>query len=138
MGDEDKAAFYAPSPEECKQLAPHISRLAPRAEKLLDVPIWVHDAIVTSDDTVGLLMLVVSYLSRTGLLDKMVPGVIRTFSRKDKQGARPGQNIGSVQSQYNGNSNGNDPRAAFDPRNPEGYVPIDQINGLGGIGGQYS
>lgn len=72
MRDWDKARLYALSPEECHELAGPASNVFSRFEKLFDIPDWVHEVIVSSDDTVTMLYVMVGYLERTGLLDKII------------------------------------------------------------------
>ena len=81
--DIEKAEFYAPTPDECKELAPHVARLAPRIEGWLNVPTWGHDLLVTSDDTISLITLVAAYLDRTGLIDKAIPGVTKLIKKEN-------------------------------------------------------
>jgi hypothetical protein len=72
MRDWDKARLYALSPDECHELAGPASNVFARFEKLFDVPDWIHEVIVSSDDTVTILYVLVGYLERTGLLDKII------------------------------------------------------------------
>ena len=73
MAELSQAQFYAPSPQECHSLAEPMSRLMPRIESLFNVPKWAHDALVSADDVVTLGMVLMSYLSRIGVLEKMLP-----------------------------------------------------------------
>jgi hypothetical protein len=120
-GDEERAEFYAPNKEECKQLAPHVARIAPKVEEWLKIPQQVHDLIVTSDDSFSLLLVVVGYLKRTGLLGQMIPGFVgRIYKRTEERNMQNGVDI-----QQNGNGN-----HTGQPEQPTEWQ-------IYGIGGQY-
>jgi hypothetical protein len=70
--DWDKARLYALSPDECHELAGPGSNVFSRFEKLFDVPDWIHEVVVSSDDTITIMYVLVEYLNRTGLLDKII------------------------------------------------------------------
>lgn len=72
LRDWDRATHYALNPEECHELAPAAANVVSRFERIFDVPDWIHEVIVSSDDTVTILYVLIGYLERTGLLDKII------------------------------------------------------------------
>lgn len=72
LADFDSAVFYAPTPEECKDLAPPAARMLAK----LDVPDFVHAGLVNSGDTVAIGMVLVGYLDRIGILEKIIPAFV--------------------------------------------------------------
>jgi hypothetical protein len=99
MSDLDKATFYAPTPSECREFAPHGARIAAKIESLLKVPEWVHEALMTSDDITSLAMLVVSYLDRIGKLPSFASKVKKTVN---EQVTRPDEPIPATGANLNG------------------------------------
>lgn len=73
----DRATFYAPQPDECHAMAPHMARIMPRIEdalnKLLHLPNWTHSVLISSDSTIQVGFILMGYLDRVGLLDKVAP-----------------------------------------------------------------
>jgi len=133
LRDWDKAAFYALSPDECQQLAPHAARLAPKIEDNLHVPKWVHDAIVTSDDTVALISLAIGYLSRIGVLDKVVPQIVKAFTPpRREQHEQSTSNTSKVSPEQNGHATGqfSKPGGGVVAYNPS-RVDITKVPGIG-------
>ena len=84
MADLDRASFFAPTPEECEEIAPHAARLAVKVEGWLNVPSWAHDAIVSSDDVVSIGLILVGYLDRIGVLTKIKPYFMRAAQPKQR------------------------------------------------------
>jgi hypothetical protein len=129
LADLDKAVFYAPSPEECHELAPHLARMGPKVEDWFRAPKWLHDAIVTSDDTFTVGMVLVGYLDRIGVLEKLLPWFQGTARKvKNLNESKPETSTGSVQPGNNG--------AVPGPDTTRNFVPLDQL-GVQGIGYQY-
>lgn len=128
MRDIDKAAFYAPNPEECSAIAPHAARVVDRLSKLLNIPDVVHEVVTTSDDSVLLMYAVTGYLDRIGVLDKILPVFSGLFRGRDV--------IEPVQSN-NGKLHATDPRGSR-RSNPAATteptingIPVSSIPGLG-------
>lgn len=124
MADLEKAVFYAPSPSECKELAPHLARIGPKAEDLLHLPKWAHEAIVTSDSTFTVGMVLAGYLDRIGVLEKLLPWMTSWVERSRKlseQQTKPETSTGNISS--NGAGGGVDQQ----------YPTLDQL-GVTGIG----
>lgn len=94
----ERAVFYAPTPAECHELAPHLAHLGPKLEDLVHLPKWVHTAIVTSDDTVTIGMVMMGYLDRIGVLDKMAPWFsgVGEKARNGYEQAHSDSGVGSV------------------------------------------
>jgi hypothetical protein len=124
MADLEKAVFYAPSPSECKELAPHLARIGPKAEDLLHLPKWAHEAIVTSDSTFTVGMVLVGYLDRIGVLEKIMPWMTSWVERSRKlseQQTKPETSTGNISA--NGVGGGVDQQ----------FPTLDQL-GVTGIG----
>lgn len=100
--DMDKAAFYAPSPEECSTAAPSLARIFARVFGDRKVPTWAYNAFVLSDDTTTLLTVLASYLDRVGLMKQYAPLFVRMFMRGNYN-AKPARNDAKV-SPTNGSS----------------------------------
>lgn len=130
LADLDKAVFYAPSPDECHELAPHLARLGPKVEDWFRAPRWLHDAIVTSDDTFTVGMVLVGYLDRVGLLEKLLPWFQGTAKKVSKMN-EPQPETSASQVQQNGTG------GAPGPDTTRNFVPLDQLDIRGGIGFQY-
>jgi hypothetical protein len=126
MADIDKAIFYAPTPEECKEVAPHIARVMPRVEKLLHVPKVVHEAIVTSDSTFTVGMVAVGYLDRIGVLEKILP-FVKSWASRSRQLRDQQTSPGTVPVSNNG--------AAPGPDTTRQFPSLEQLN-INGIGAQ--
>jgi hypothetical protein len=94
LADLEKASFYAPTPEECEELAPHAARLATKVEDFLNIPAWAHSAIMASDDVISIGLIVVGYLDRIGMLVKIKPYFMNSMRRRSNETARSN---GSVQ-----------------------------------------
>jgi hypothetical protein len=103
MADLDKASFYAPSPEECEELAPHAARLFVRIEDALHLPKWAHSALTNSDDVISIGLLVVGYLDRIGVLKNIMPYFLNAAKPKVNVNGYQ-QNNGSVQQGRNDNT----------------------------------
>jgi hypothetical protein len=129
LADLDKAVFYAPSPDECHELAPHLARLGPKVEDWFHAPKWLHDAIVTSDDTFTVGMVLVGYLDRIGVLEKLLPWFQGTAKKvRNLNGTEPETSASSVQQNGNGGVPG--------PDTTKSFVPLEQL-GVQGLGAQY-
>ncbi len=126
-GDWDKAAFYAFTPEECKALAPHVAKIAPKIEDYLHVPKVVHDAIVNADDTVALLSIMLGYLTRIGVMDRILPQVVRVIRTERKQNEQSARDTEKVPT-----SGSNGYRQSYNSADQEGHVDISRVPGLGG------
>ena len=98
--DFDKASFYAPSPDECQAIAPHLSKIAPKIEAWLHVPEQVHDGIMMSDNIVAFSSIVIAYLNRTHLDEKIAGSVFKKVEKK--QHDRRSEVVQPVQSNNNG------------------------------------
>lgn len=96
--DWDKARLYALSPDECHELAGPAANVMSRFERLFDIPDWIHEALVSSDDTITILYVLVGYLERTGILDK----IIHFQLPKGKPNVDPGNIEGVSNDQQNG------------------------------------
>lgn len=129
----ERAVFYAPTPAECHELAPHLSRIGVKLEDLVSVPRWVHTAIVTSDDTVAVGMIMMGYLDRIGVLDKIAPWFTGAAGkmRNGVEQAHSDAGLGSVPTP--------EERAAESLRTNgyRGNKPID-ISTVRGLGAQYA
>lgn len=107
----EKATFYAPNPEECAAIAPHMARIMPRLEDAVDrivkLPSWAHDVAVSSDAMVQVGFITMGYLDRIGVLEKIAPVITgrfrqgteqaresarRTSTIPDNGGGEPGEN----------------------------------------------
>jgi hypothetical protein len=102
--DLDKASFYAPSPEECQTAALPLSKIATRVESWLNVPTWMHDVVVSTDDVVTLGMVAMSYLDRIGYLNKLAPyfsGAAARMRKMNVEAKSPGTHA-PVQPSSNG------------------------------------
>jgi len=140
--DMDKAAFYAFTPEECNELAPHIARLAPKVEEILHTPEWAHNAMVTSSDSIGLLTFAIGYLDRVGALEKMGSSIWagpKLWQRKGQH--NNGQPTGSTLpvSQGEPTNNTHNEQPGNNPVNIGTYRRPGDFSGLAalGIGSQY-
>jgi hypothetical protein len=127
MADIDKAVFYAPTPEECREVAPHLARVMPKVEDLVHMPKVIHEAIVTSDSTFTVGMVTVGYLDRIGVLEKILPWV-KSWASRTRELSGKQTNPGTVPVSNNG--------AAPGPDDSRQFVPVDQL-GVVGIGEQY-
>ena len=148
MADLQKATFYAPSPTECHDLAPHLARLGPKVEDIFHLPRWVHEVVVTSDDTFTVGMVLVGYLDRIGALEKLIPwftgaaSKVRRITNEQSQSEagpipiRPDLN-GNARTVGNGPFPGDDfSRPAVDPRTAYS-APVD-LSTVRGLGEQWS
>jgi hypothetical protein len=142
MADLEKASFYAPSPAECHELAPHIARLGVKIEDLLKLPKWAHDIVVTSDDTFVVGMVVVGYLDRIGFLQKIGPWARKQSDqvrarRSSREYTQPKASNVPVQPGVNGRVRSGDEYSNPAIRPDEQFhVPLDQL-GIFGVGEQY-
>jgi len=140
MADLEKASFYAPSPTECHDLAPHLARVGPKVEDLLHLPKWVHEVAITSDDTFTVGMIMVGYLDRIGMLEKLMPWFTGAASKVRKVNQREAQSNGNnvpVQPEWatnNGSGNGHYTQPASN--GTERRIP-DDISTIPGIGAQW-
>lgn len=132
MADLEKAVFYAPSPDECHELAPHLARLGPKVEDWFRLPKWAHDVVVTSDDTFTIGMVLVGYLDRIGVLEKLVPWFTGAASKVKKLNDQPKSQGGATEVQPTNGAEGR--MAGAGDRN---FVPLNQL-GVVGLGEQYS
>ena len=127
--DLDKAAFYAPNPEECAGIAPHAARIVDRFSKWAHIPSEIHDIITTSDDSLALAYVVTGYLHRIGVLEQLGPTFFGMFNR--------GAAIAKPDKQVTGD-NGKIPTPIFSQRtdpvssvSTNGAIPVTSIPGLG-------
>jgi len=124
--DLEKAAFYAPNPEECIGIAPHAARVVDRFSKWAHVPEEIHEFIITSDDSLALGYVVTGYLHRIGVLEQLGPTFFGLFQR-GKHVTEPekvfNEHTKPIPTPIFGNtkpsSNGNSP------------IPVTSIPGLG-------
>lgn len=113
FGDTDKAVFYAPTPDECKELAPHAARIFTKFEDMVKLPKWAHDTITMSDSVVSLGMVVLGYLDRIGTLPQ-IRKYFTSSTRKanNEQSARRNTTIqvqnGTASNNRNGHGEGID------------------------------
>lgn len=143
MADLEKATFYAPSPQECHDLAPHLARLGPKVEDIFHLPRWIHEVVVTSDDTFTVGMVIVGYLDRIGALEKLLPWftgaaskVRRINNEQSKSEAGPipiRPDLNGARTVGNGPFPGDDySRPAVDPRTVySAPVDLSTVQGLG-------
>jgi hypothetical protein len=142
MADLEKASFYAPSPSECHDMAPHLARVGPKVEDLLRLPKWVHEVAITSDDTFTVGMIMVGYLDRIGVLEKLVPWFTGAASRVRKVNQRETQSNGNfvpVQPEWATNGLYAQPDSDRTVRASDGTerrIP-DDISSVHGIGAQW-
>lgn len=130
MADLDKAVFYAPSPDECREVAPHLARIGPKVEDLVHLPKWAHEVIVTSDSTFTVGMILVGYFDRIGVLEKILPWMQSTtskFEARRKEREQPQTNTGNISSNGTGGAPG--------PDTTRQYPSLEQL-GVDGIGQQ--
>lgn len=71
--DQEKAIFYAPSPQECADIAPYMARLTLKIENWLNVPVFVSEAVLSSKDYLPVIATVFGYLNRIGAMDALIP-----------------------------------------------------------------
>ena len=142
--DLDKASFYAPSPTECHDLAPHLARIGPKVEDILRLPKWVHEVAITSDDTFTVGMILVGYLDRIGMLEKLMPWFTGAASRVRKVNEREAQSNGNsipVQPEWASNGNYSRPAVSNDrtvhSANGDASRIPDDISNIPGIGAQW-
>lgn len=76
--DLEKASFYAMNPEECAAIAPHAAKLGAKFYKWFDIPPFVHEAIVNSEDHIALAYVLYGYLDRIGMMEK-IPNLFNMF-----------------------------------------------------------
>ena len=94
--NSDVAAFFAPSPDECHSLAPHMAQIMPAVEdfieKFLSVPKWakgaLHGAVVNSESVVSIGLITMAYLDRIGALTKLHPYFTGTAVRMNNESSR--------------------------------------------------
>lgn len=73
MADFDRAMFYAPTPDEARAIAPYMGKLTPKLIDWFHIPEVVGDVLQNSTDAIGAGWVVIGYLDRTGILNKMIP-----------------------------------------------------------------
>lgn len=122
----EKATFYAPTPEECRGIALPAAKLAKRIEDLVHVPKWVHTVVTSSDDITTTGMVIVGYLDRIGVLEKLVPYYMGLANRMGAVNAKYRNPINKEKADVSTN-NGSVPP-------PPGY----DAAAFFGIGGQHS
>ena len=139
--DLERAAWYAPSPKEMHEAAPHLAKLMPKMEELLaklfgSAPIQVvHTAVMSSTDALPLMMVTLSYMHRIGALEGLLPWlkgrVTRVVERTNNNATAgdaeyPRYNEGLREAGYE--------RPAIDPReqySTNGNIDPRSIPGLG-------
>ena len=77
----ETALFYAPTPDECRAIAPSCAILFPKVEKLFHLPDAVHTGLVNIDQITLLGTVVVGYLDRTNILEKIAPATTKVVDR---------------------------------------------------------
>lgn len=115
--DQEKAVFYAPTPQECADIAPYMARLTVKIEGWLSVPVFVSETILSSKDYVPVMVTVFGYLNRVGALDALLPWFAEkaTKGRSQHGETEPREYAQGLQPESNGRSNGYD-QPAIDPR----------------------
>lgn len=73
MADFDKAMFYAFTPDEARALSPYMGKLTPKIIDWFHIPEVVGEVLQNSTDAIGAGWIIIGYLDRTGLLNKMIP-----------------------------------------------------------------
>lgn len=116
----DRATFYAPSPEECHALAPHMARVIPKLEdainRVLRLPAWAHDVAIGSDSMIQIGFITMGYLDRIGLLENLAPYFTNSAARMRR----------NVNEQGTGHTSG-----LHENNNTNGPVDLSAVRGLG-------
>lgn len=120
--DWDQAAFYAPTPEECEGIAPHAAKLTYKLYKSFNIPDGVHEAIVNSDDGIALGYVVIGYLQRIGVLEKVPSLVSMIFGGKNAKLQRDSKPVQKAEVP-NGSPSGGSPAEG-------GRLNVSNIRGL--------
>ena len=128
--DLEKASFYAPSPEECAGIAPHASRIVSRFSAWAKVPSQVHEIITSSDDTIALGYVVVGYLTRIGVMEKLGPMFMGMFLK--------GGNVVNKPDKQTSRSNVPIPTPTISPGNHSTNTGGIDLSSIPGLGGQWS
>jgi hypothetical protein len=147
FADLQKATFYAPSPQECHDVAPHLAHIGPKVEDFFHFPKWVHEVVTTSDDTFTVGMVLVGYLDRIGVLENLLPwfsGAASKVRRINNNEQTPGSNgavpytsgprVDDVLRAHPG-VRSTEPVVAFDAREQSG--PLPDLSNVIGLGEQY-
>lgn len=104
-GSIDKANLYAPTPDECSEIAPYAARLSVRVEDFFKLPKFVHEAVVSSDDIVSCGLVLLGYLDRVGILARITPYF--TNRSNHEQSDRPFEKVQTARETKGNNGNVN-------------------------------
>lgn len=129
MQDMDKAAFYAPSPKEMRDAAPHFARITAKVEDWLKIPEGVNDVFMISDDAIAFSMIAAVYLDRIGAMKRIADWFVGLMSG--------GRLESKVEEPSDKQTRGYTGTVRPEPANGQYTGPID-INSVVGLGGQHA